>query len=169
MNRIDDLNVVAARDLAQGVADAGEAGTKTFAPVPGDEQDALSGVEPGKGPIEALLWRARRCDVACDLEQGVDDGIAGQNDAFTQIAFRQQGFARAGRRSIVARRHDGREAPVSLFGPRTFEVSFDLSWRRLAAHRARSGRTAPDSADVLVVRSNHREILARCGGIKFRH
>ena len=55
MNRIDDLNVVAARDLAQGVADAGEAGTKTFAPVPGDEQDALSRVEPGKGLIETLL------------------------------------------------------------------------------------------------------------------
>jgi len=84
---VEDLYVrVFCCGVGQGMADALEASTKAFAAVTGDQDEFFAGVEEAELLVKLGL-QFGLLQFLDHFQQGVDDGVAGDLDAFCRNAF----------------------------------------------------------------------------------
>ena len=116
MDRINDVDVIAQRQLGQGRADMGEAVAEVFPPVTGHQQDAATAVQERKCAVEPAPQAFVAVDAGNREAQRIDHGIAGHDHLPCRLLAEQQLLCgRRRRKQPLADQVDG--TAVHFFRP----------------------------------------------------
>lgn len=115
---VDDLNVATGGNIEQGGTDAFEAVAEALAAVGGDEDDVLAlGYRAGVALEVALV------ELIADPEQGVDAGVAGDEDAVRRDGFGGETGGGLGSGGEMERGEAGGEDAIQFLGKGFGEVA----------------------------------------------
>ena len=122
MHRVQHLQVRPPCQFSQRTADVLEALPEALAAVAGDQQQATIGVKHVEGFVSPRTQRRVGIQALYGLLQGIDDGVAGDQDLPAQVFTGQVG-ARAGRGRVQLVADHIDHPPVHFLRPRPVDVT----------------------------------------------
>jgi hypothetical protein len=124
MHGINNIDIrTRGRDFSERRTNALEPGTKTFPPMPGDEQHAPVRREARQMQLCGSANGGVGCKELADMQERVNHGVTRHDDPLVRNVLREQVLTCAlGRREMHGRKRPG-HFPVPFFGPRRKQVA----------------------------------------------